>query len=184
MTLGARSEKIGDIIELINDIADRTKLIAFNAALEAVNSGDVGGKRFNIVAMEIRRLADSIIESTEEISTNIVEIQQGIHELVVSSDSATMTIQEGSAQTATLAEALQEILGAASRATNEAKEIAASTQEQQQAHEQILFALKEISENAKQFANAGNQASMSADEMKMLADKLRQLIANFGQDLA
>lgn len=181
MVLGTRSEKIGDIIELINDIADRTKLIAFNAALEAVNSGDAGGKRFNIVAMEIRRLADSIIESTEEISTNILEIQQGIQELVVSSDSTTLRIHEGMTQTAALADSLQEILGAASRTTDEATQIAASTQEQQQAHEQILIALKEISENTRQFVNAGNQASMSVDEMKTLADKLHDLITSFGQ---
>ena len=181
MILGTRSEKIGDIIELINDIADRTKLIAFNAALEAVNSGEAGGKRFNIVAMEIRRLADSIIESTEEISTNILEIQQGIQELVVSSDSTTLRIHEGMTQTAALADSLQEILGAASRTTDEAKQIAASTQEQQQAHEQILIALKEISDNTRQFVNAGNQASMSVDEMKTLADKLHHLITSFGQ---
>ena len=181
MILGTRSEKIGDIIELINDIADRTKLIAFNAALEAVNSGEAGGKRFNIVAMEIRRLADSIIESTEEISANILEIQQGIQELVVSSDSTTLRIHEGMTQTAALADNLQEILGAASRTTDEATQIAVSTQEQQQAHEQILIALKEISDNTRQFVNAGNQASMSADEMKTLADKLHHLITSFGQ---
>ena len=181
MILGTRSEKIGDIIELINDIADRTKLIAFNAALEAVNSGEAGGKRFNIVAMEIRRLADSIIESTEEISANILEIQQGIQELVVSSDSTTLRIHEGMTQTAALADSLQEILGAASRTTDEAKQIASSTSEQQQAHEQILLALKEISDNTRQFVNAGNQASMSVDEMKTLADKLHHLITSFGQ---
>ena len=84
-------------------------------------------------------------------------------------------------QTAALADNLQEILGAASRTTDEATQIAVSTQEQQQAHEQILIALKEISDNTRQFVNAGNQASMSADEMKTLADKLHHLITSFGQ---
>lgn len=179
MALGRRSEKIGDVIELINDIADRTKLLAFNAALEAVDGGENGGKRFNIVAIEIRRLADSIIESTDEISSNILEIQQGINELVRSSDLTTTRIQEGTQQTGVLSNGLQEILSAARRTTAEAKQIATATQEQQQAHEQILSALKEISENARQFAAAGNQVSMSANDMKQLADTLHHLIIAF-----
>lgn len=179
MTLGKRSEKIGDVIELINDIADRTKLLAFNAALEAVDGNENSGKRFHIIAMEIRRLADSIIESTEEISSNILEIQQGIQQLVQSSDITTSSIQEGTQQTSALSNGLQEILSAALRTTNEAKQIASATQEQQHAHEQILFALKEISENARQFASAGNQVSLSAHEMKHLADTLHHLLLTF-----
>jgi len=179
MALGRRSEKIGDVIELINDIADRTKLLAFNAALEAVEGSESGGKRFNIVAMEIRRLADSIIESTEEISSNILEIQQGIHELVRSSEITTARIQEGTQQTGGLSRGLQEILSAARRTTDEAKQIAIATQEQQSAHEQILMALKEISENARQFAAAGSQVSFSANGMKQLADTLHHLIIEF-----
>lgn len=179
MALGRRSEKIGDVIELINDIADRTKLLAFNAALEAVEGGESGGKRFNVVAIEIRRLADSIIESTEEISSNILEIQQSIHELVQSSDITTTRIQEGTQQTGVLSNGLQEILSAARRTTDEAKQIATATQEQQRAHEQILAALKEISENARQFAAAGNQVSLSANGMKQLADTLHHLIIEF-----
>ncbi len=182
MALGRRSEKIGDVIELINDIADRTKLLAFNAALEAVEGNENGGKRFHVIAIEIRRLADSIIESTEEISSNILEIQQGIHELVQSSDITTSRIQEGAQQTGALSGGLQDILSAARRTTNEAKQIAAATQEQQHAHEQILAALKEISENAEQFAAAGNQVSLSANDMKQLADTLHHLIIAFGRD--
>ncbi len=181
MALGRRSEKIGAVIELINDIADRTKLLAFNAALEAVEGSENGGKRFHVVAIEIRRLADSIIESTEEISSNILEIQQGIHELVESSDMTTSRIQEGAQQTGVLSGGLQDILSAARRANDEAKQIATVTLEQQRAHEQILAALKEMSENARQFAAAGNQVSLSANDMKQLADTLHHLIIAFGR---
>lgn len=181
-TFGERSEKIGDVIQIIHDIADRTKLIAFNAALEAVGSKDTAGKRFNIVAIEIRRLADTIIESTQEIETNILEIQQGMRELVLSSDVTTSRISEGSHHTQTTAEWLREILDAAIHTTDEAKQIASAIQEQQRANEQILLALKEISDGTKQFVNAGNQVSSSADEMKRLAEEFHGLIDQFELD--
>ncbi len=180
LTLGERTEKIDAVIELIHDIADRTKLIAFNAALEAVGSGDVGGRRFNVVAVEIRRLADSIIESTQEISSNILDIQQGTRELVLSSDRTTETISEGVQQTQVMNECLQEILEAAIRTTDEAKQIAGATQEQRRAHEHILLALKEISDATKQYASAGSQLSKSADDMKRMATDFHDLMSRFG----
>ena len=181
-TLGERSEKIGDVIQIIHDIADRTKLIAFNAALEAVGTKDVAGKRFNVVAVEIRRLADTIIESTQEIETNILEIQQSIRELVWSSGSTTSRIAEGAHHTETTAAWLREILGAAIHTTDEAKQIALAIQEQQLANEQILIALKEISKGTKQFVDAGNQVSKSASDMRFLAEEFRVLINKFELD--
>lgn len=179
LSLGERSGKIGDVIEIINDIADRTKLIAFNAALEAVGASDTTGKRFNVVAIEIRRLADSIIESTEEISNNILEIQRGIRQLVLSSDLTTQRITEGTQQTKIMNAGLQEILGVANRTTDEAKQIAAATHDQKLSHDQMLFALKEISDSTQQFVGAGNQASKIATEMKTLAQELHHFIYQF-----
>lgn len=179
LSLGERSGKIGDIIEIINDIADRTKLIAFNAALEAVGASDTTGKRFNVVATEIRRLADSVIESTEEISSNILEIQGGIRELVLSSDLTTRRITEGTQQTQIMNIGLQEILGVANRTTDEAKQIAMATHDQQLAHDQMFFALKEISDSTQQFVEAGNQVSKIATEMKTLAQELYHFIRQF-----
>lgn len=179
LALGERSGKIGAVIEIINDIADRTKLIAFNAALEAVGASDDTGKRFNVVAMEIRRLADSIIESTEEISRNILEIQRGIRELVLSSDLTTQGITEGTQQTQVMNTGLQEIVAAANRTMDEARQIAMATHDQQLSQDQILFALKEISDSTQQFVGAGNQVSKIATEMKTLAQELYHFIHQF-----
>ena len=181
-SLGEHSEKIGDVIQLIHEIADQTKLIAFNAALEAVGARDDVGKRFNVVAVEIRRLADTIIESTQEIETNILEIQQGIRELVLSSDVTTGRIAEGSQHTETSAKWLQEILDAAIHTNEEAKEIALSVLQQERGNEQILLALKEISDGSKQFVSAGNKASASANEMKQLAEDFSRLLDKFALD--
>ena len=178
-TSGERSEKIGDVIQIIHAIADRTKLIAFNAALEAVGAKDVAGKRFNVVAVEIRRLADTIIESIQEIETNLLEIQHAIQELVSSSGVTTTRIAEGARHTETTADGLREILGAARHATDEAKQIALAIQEQQLANEQIFLALKEIANGTKQFVDASNQVSQAASEMQVLAEEFQGLINQF-----
>ncbi len=81
LELGTRSKEISKIMEIIDTVADQTKLIAFNAALEASSAGEAG-KRFGVVAAEIRRLADSVTESTGEITGKVGEIQESINRLV------------------------------------------------------------------------------------------------------
>ena len=75
--LGNKSKEISKVMEIINSVTDQTKLIAFNAALEAASAGE-SGRRFSVVAGEIRRLADSVTESTSEIENNISQIQDSI----------------------------------------------------------------------------------------------------------
>ncbi|MBI4691589.1 MAG: hypothetical protein HY754_15195, partial [Nitrospirae bacterium] len=102
--LGKKSKEISKIMEIINHVADQTKLIAFNAALEASSAGEAG-KRFGVVAVEIRRLADSVMESTGEIEGKVNEIQEAINRLVIVSEKASKVIQEGvdySTQTASV----------------------------------------------------------------------------------
>jgi methyl-accepting chemotaxis protein len=92
--LGRKSKEINMVMEIINNIANQTKLIAFNAALEAASAGEAG-KRFGVVAVEIRRLADSVVESTSEIEGKITEILDSVNRLVMSSEKNFQVIQAG-----------------------------------------------------------------------------------------
>ena len=93
-SLGDKIEKIWDIVSLINSVADQAKIIAFNAELEASTAGQAG-KNFHIVATEIRRLADGIIDGTKEIKESISQIQQSSDSLILTSESGTEKIQKG-----------------------------------------------------------------------------------------
>ncbi len=179
--LGAKSKEIGKIMEIINTVADQTKLIAFNAALEAASAGEAG-KRFSVVASEIRRLADSVSASTEEIAGKINEIQGSINRLVLSSEKGASSIGAGSAASRNTAERLGEIIAAATAASTAAEQISLSTQQQKTASGQVVVALREIAAASSNTAGAVNRISQISKEMSGLSARLDRMVRLFQTD--
>src|SRR5208282_1481072 len=161
-----------------NSIADQTKLIAFNAALEASSAGEAG-KRFGVVAVEIRRLADSVMESTGEIEGKINEIQEAINRLVIASEKGSKGIQEGMDYSDQTADLLFGIVDAAQTTTDAAKQISLSTQQQKTASSQVVVALREIVAGSSQSTDAINQISALTRKLSKLSDNLRETVAIF-----
>jgi methyl-accepting chemotaxis protein len=176
--LGKRSKEITKIMKIINNIADQTKLIAFNAALEASSAGEAG-KRFAVVAVEIRKLADSVMESTGEIETKINEIQEAIDRLVITSEKGSKGIKGGIEYSGHTSGLLIEIVDAANNTTDSAKQISLSTQQQRTASSQVLIALKEIMTGSKQNTDAINQITLISTNMALLSDNLKEAVEKF-----
>jgi methyl-accepting chemotaxis protein len=168
-------------MEIINTVADQTKLIAFNAALEASIAGEAG-KRFSVVASEIRRLADSVSASTEEISGKINEIQGSISRLVSSSEKGASGIAAGSAANSNTAERLGDIIDAASRASTAAEQISLSTQQQKTASSQVVVALREIVTASSNTAVSVNRISQISREMSGMSARLDRLVRLYQMD--
>ncbi len=178
LELSRKSKEIGKIMGIINDIADQTKMIAFNAAIEAASSGEAG-KRFGVVAGEIRRLADNVTESTSEIENRIEEIQKSINRLVVASESGSKVIHEGAqAATLTLGE-LMSIVEGAKLASESAMQISLSTQQQKTASSQVLKALTEIDRGLHQSSASIRQTSTSAHNLTDMSDALKTRLGVF-----
>jgi methyl-accepting chemotaxis protein len=176
--LGAKSKQISKVMEIINAVADQTKLIAFNAALEASSAGEAG-KRFSVVAGEIRRLADSVTDSTSEIETRINEIQDSISRLVINSEKGASGIAAGTAASANTAERLGEIVNAATHATSAAQQISLSTQQQKIASNQVVVALREIVTASSHTAQSITRISQISREMSGLSARLAELVGQF-----
>ncbi|MBY0453555.1 MAG: methyl-accepting chemotaxis protein [Burkholderiaceae bacterium] len=176
--LGAKSKQISKVMEIINAVADQTKLIAFNAALEASSAGEAG-KRFSVVAGEIRRLADSVTESTSEIESKINEIQDSISRLVITSENGASGIAAGTTASATTAQRLSEIVNAASHTSSAAQQISLSTQQQKTASNQVVVALREIVTASSHTAQSITRISQISKDMSGLSDRLDELVHSF-----
>ncbi len=176
--LGAKSKQISKVMVIINAVADQTKLIAFNAALEASSAGEAG-KRFSVVAGEIRRLADSVTDSTSEIETKISEIQDSISRLVITSEKGGAGIAAGTIASANTAERLSEIVNTASHTTSAAQQISLSTQQQKIASNQVVVALREIVTASSHTAQSITRISQISKEMSGLSARLDELVRQF-----
>ena len=175
VALGHRSKEVNKIMEFINNIASQTRLIAFNAALEAASAGEAG-KRFGVVALEIRRLADSVMESTKEIETKINEIVAAVSRQVVASEKNTKGIEEGLAYSERTVALIYDIENAADQTTDAVSQIVLSIQQQQTAGEQVLTALRQIKQGTNDNTTMIQQTKAISKELAKLAEELEAVV--------
>ena len=178
IALGAASKQITQVMKLIHELASKTKLIAFNAAIEASSAGG-SGKRFAVVAAEIRRLADSVAESTHDIETQINLVQETINRLNLSSEKEARTIQEGMHSSEQTAQMLKQLVGNAQKTNQAATQISLSTGQQQTGNQQVFMALREIAQASNHNAQAVKTVSEISVEIKQIATDLRQVVDAF-----
>jgi methyl-accepting chemotaxis protein len=178
LSLARKSRRIGEVMELIDNIASRTKLIAFNAALEAAAAGE-SGQRFSVVAMEVRRLADNVVESTDEIRERIAEIQADTNNLILASEQEAKRISEGVARVHEANQTLGEILESAQSTTTAAEQISLSTRQQRTAAEQVVEAVRSIQTDSQAVARGSQEATHVIADLVNLAEELRDAVAQF-----
>lgn len=176
--LGRKSKEINKVMEIINNIASQTKLIAFNAALEAASAGEAG-KRFGVVAVEIRRLADSVVESTAEIEGKITEILDAVNRLVMSSEKSSQMTVDGQEYAAHTVAMLIDIVDGVEQTTDAARQISLSTQQQQIASSQVVVAIKGIDEGLRHSSDSIQSSNAVIDELAELSERLRSLVMTF-----
>ncbi|KAF0222043.1 MAG: methyl-accepting chemotaxis [Rhodospirillaceae bacterium] len=181
LDLGTRSKEISKVMEIINAVADQTKLIAFNAALEAASAGEAG-RRFGVVAAEIRRLADSVTDSTGEIETKISQIQDSISRLVITSEKGAAGIEAGMTATGHTSDRLDELVEAAHHTSSAAQQISLSTQQQRTASNQVVVALREIVTASSHTAQSITRISDVSRDMTRLSAELDTLVNRFRLD--
>lgn len=176
--LGRKSKEITKIMGIINTVANQTKLIAFNAALEAASAGE-SGKRFGVVATEIRRLADNVFESTGEIEGKINEILDAVNRLVINSEKSSKGIVEGLEYTTRTNAVLNELVSGAESTADAARQISLSTQQQQTASSQVVVALRDIEEGVRFNSGSIQQTSEISGNLTEMAVKLGKLVGEF-----
>ncbi|THB68701.1 MAG: chemotaxis protein, partial [Spirochaetaceae bacterium] len=166
---------IWEIVKIINGIAGQIKIIAFNAALEASSAGEAG-KNFEIVASEIRRLADNTVASTKEIRSRIGEIEEASDKLIQFSGSDSEKIQEAWKLSQVIEDLFAKILQSSEASAESAEEIQGSVDKQVNAFEQILITLRQISEGISEFTASIDENSTTAESLNQTVQVLNNIV--------
>jgi len=170
--------RISEAIRIIDGIADQTKLIAFNASLEASASGEAG-TRFSVVASEIRRFADNVADSTREIKQKIEEVQRGSQILIAEANSGSKQIEIGYERMTEQKIVFENIVDNSQNVATRSQQISNLSKQQELASSQIFSALKEISAGVKQFVIATSSTSKIADSLNVMSVDLKGKVEKF-----
>jgi methyl-accepting chemotaxis protein len=176
--LGKRSDQIGRIVGVINDIADQTNLLALNAAIEAARAGEQG-RGFAVVADEVRKLAERTTTSTKEIANMIEAVQSETRMAVQAMEEGTKQVAEGVTTTQKAGEALKQIIQVSQEVGDMVTHIATAATQQSSATEDINNSMNQIARLLIESAEGAQQSEKACQELSGLALDLRKLVGNF-----
>jgi methyl-accepting chemotaxis protein len=176
--LGKRSDEIGQIISVIDDIADQTNLLALNAAIEAARAGEQG-RGFAVVADEVRKLAERTSQATKQITDMISSIQSETKSAVTAMHAGTKEVETGVEATSHAGSSLHEIIQMSEQVGDMISHIATAATEQSAATEQINGSIEQIAKITASTATAAQQTTSAFEDLSGLARSLQQLVGQF-----
>jgi len=176
--LGQRSDQIGEVVQVINDIAEQTNLLALNAAIEAARAGE-HGRGFAVVADEVRKLADRTTQATGEISEQIQTIQQETGEAVTRMKRGTDEVANGAQAVQTTGDALAKIRTSTQDVSSMVNSIASASTQQAAASEQVSQSMAEITRVTDEANTQTQEAASTASLISQRVNELQGLVERF-----
>ncbi len=173
-----KSQKIGDVLVMIREIASETHLLALNASIEASSAGEFG-KRFGVVATEVRRLAERTKAYAEEIKNVVTEIQASTSAAVLSIEQSVKNVDKGAGVIRGAGQTIDSNLELIGKTSDASRQIVMATQQQRSATEQVAATMKEIAEVVKQSSIGLKQFTVAIADMNKLADEFKVMVGRY-----
>jgi methyl-accepting chemotaxis protein len=175
LELGKKAQQIGGVLDIVAELAEQTNILAINATIEAAGANEAG-KRFAVVADEIRKLAGRVAGSTKDIRGLIEDVRSSVNTTIMSTESGSKSVDAGAKLFSDVAAAFREIAGLVSTASEAAREIELSTKQQTTAVEQVNVAITGAAQATKETEVSSGQTLQTAAELSGLSRALLRII--------
>lgn len=181
LKLNAEVRQVSKMAKVINDVAERSDLLALNAALEGTKAGEVG-RGFSLVAAEMRKLAESVSGTTQEIARIVDSVQESGSAAVATAQVGMAASDRGVAVAEQASEVFERISELASGTTQAARQIAVATRQQQQASTEAVTGARSIAELVQKGVEANGRTTAIAGDLQAVAQALQEVTRRFKSD--
>ena len=175
MRLSEQTNQIGNISQVVTDLANQTNMLALNAAVEAVRAGEQG-KGFSVVATEIRKLADQSKQSAERIGGLVSDIQNAINVTVMVTDEGTKTVRSEMEIAQRTAQTFSSVAESINNVVINNQQISLNIRQQNKAVQQVLEAMSSINQGAQETASGLNQTKVGTKQLNEASVELLAII--------